>query len=225
MSKEISQPELQRRLHHQLLIILKAHCAILAGDEGLQPVGELSSALVETQAFDLAVEHLKGDPACASLIEQRHMAPPHDLEQLLQCPQDSLGYAYASSIKAQGFDPDLYSYLEIDSDASYVEARLGQTHDIWHIVTGFDTSPAGELGLQALHLAQFPYPLATMLIATGLMSGTLLAPEALPALLEALCRGWRMGSNAKSLFAQKWEAAWEKPLSQWRSDLGIQPIG
>ena len=118
----------------------------------------------------------------------------------------------------------LYSYLKVDSDASYVEARLGQTYDTWYIVTEFDTSEIGEIGLQAFHLPQFPYPLATMLVANSLMSSILLAPEELPKLLNVIAQGWEMGKTAKSLFAQKWEEAWDKPLAQWQAELGIQPI-
>jgi ubiquinone biosynthesis protein Coq4 len=33
-----------------------------------------------------------------------------------------------------------------------------------------------------------------------------------------------MGKKAKSLFAQKWEEAWEKPLAQWRAELNIMPF-
>jgi ubiquinone biosynthesis protein COQ4 len=33
-----------------------------------------------------------------------------------------------------------------------------------------------------------------------------------------------MGKSAKSLFAQKWEEDWEKPLTQWQTELNIQPI-
>jgi ubiquinone biosynthesis protein Coq4 len=33
-----------------------------------------------------------------------------------------------------------------------------------------------------------------------------------------------MGKTAKSLFAQKWEEGWEKPLSQWRAELRIELI-
>lgn len=70
-----------------------------------------------------------------------------------------MGYIYARTMKDKGFDPDLYSHMTADTDASYVELRLSQTHDIWHLITGFDTSSAGEIGLQAFHLPQFPYPL------------------------------------------------------------------
>ncbi|NEQ27569.1 MAG: ubiquinone biosynthesis protein, partial [Microcoleus sp. SIO2G3] len=140
------------------------------------------------------------------------------------CAPNSLGHIYATRMKAQGFNPDLYSHMKIDSDASYVEARLSQTHDIWHIVTGFDVSAIGEIGLQAFHLPQFPYPLATMLIANALVSSTLLAPDELPKLIQAIAQGLEMGRAAKSLFAQKWEEAWDKPLSEWQVELNIHPI-
>ncbi len=51
------------------------------------------------------------------------------------------------------------------NDAVYGELRLSQTHDLWHVVTGFDTTVVGEIGLQAFHLTQFPYPLASALTA------------------------------------------------------------
>lgn len=223
-TKSLPETEIQQQSHFQLLLIFKSFFAMLSGDTGLNPVGELSAALVKTAAFDLAARHLKCDPASAELIRERYIAPPHDLDALLHYPQDSLGYLYASHMKARNFDPDLYSYLEIDSDASYIEARLGQTHDIWHVVTGFDTSEIGEIGLQAFHLPQFPYPLATMLVANSLMSSTLLAPEDLSRLLNAIALGMEMGKATKPLFAQKWEQVWDKPLSDWQKELGIQPV-
>jgi ubiquinone biosynthesis protein COQ4 len=223
--KQPSDSEIQHQIHFQMLIILKSFTAILSGDESLQSVGELSAALVETPAFDCAAKSLKSDPEAATLIRERYMAPPHDLDKLLQYPSHSLGHIYATRMKKQNFDPDLYSYLKIDSDTSYVEARLGQTHDIWHIITGFDVSSVGEIGLQAFHLPQFPYPLATMLIANALVSSTLLAPNELPKLIQAIAQGLEMGRVAKSLFAQKWEEGWDKPLSEWQAELKILPIG
>jgi ubiquinone biosynthesis protein Coq4 len=34
-------------------------------------------------------------------------------------------------------------------DTSYLLLRLRQTHDLWHVVTGFSTNVPGELGLKA----------------------------------------------------------------------------
>jgi ubiquinone biosynthesis protein COQ4 len=208
----------------QMLRLFKSFVAMLFGDESLQAVGEMSDVLVETPAFDLAAQHLMRDPACAELIRDRYIPPAHDLNKLLAYPRNSLGYIYAVAMKKSGFDPNLHAGMPAKSDAQYVELRLSQTHDIWHILTGFDTSVIGEIGLQAMHLPQFPYPLATMLIANALMSSTLFAPKELPQLLEAIAQGWQMGQVAKPLFAQRWEEAWEKPLAQWQAELNIQPI-
>lgn len=42
--------------------------------------------------------------------------------------------------------------------------------------------------------------------------------------INAIKQGLQMGMNAKSLFAIKWEESWEKPISQWRAELNVQPI-
>ncbi len=206
------------------LLIVKSSVSMLFGDNSLQTVGELTEGLLETPSYDLVAQRLKLNPDSAALIHDRYLPPAHDLNQLLTLPQDSLGYLYAAAMKKTGFDPNLHQGMVAESDAHYVEMRLSQTHDLWHIVTGFNTSPIGEIGLQAFHLTQFPYPLATMLTANSLISMTLLEPEHLPQLIEAISQGLQMGKTAKSLFAQKWEEGWEKPLTQWQAELDIQPI-
>lgn len=206
------------------LMIFKSFTAMLFGDNSLRTVGELTDGLLETPAYERMAQHLNQDPACAALIRDRYIPPAHDLDTLLTYPPDSLGYIYAAQMKKTGFDPNLHAGMTAESDAKYVELRLSQTHDLWHIVTGFDTSVAGEIGLQAFHLPQFPYPLAAMLIANSLISSTLMEPEMLPQLLDAIAQGFQMGKTAKPLFAQKWEENWEKPLTQWRTELNIQPI-
>lgn len=208
----------------QILFILKAFFAGLTGDNSLKTVDELTYGLLELPAYDLAAQHLKQDPAAAELIRDRYIPADYDLEELLTYPKDSLGYSYAAAIQAAGFDPHLHRDMEAETDAQYVELRLSQTHDIWHVITGFDTSVAGEIGLQAFHLAQFPYPLAAMLLANTLMSATLLMPEELPALVESIIQGFQLGKRAQSLFAQRWEAGWKKSLHQWRSELNVQPV-
>jgi ubiquinone biosynthesis protein Coq4 len=203
--------------------LFEPYVALMTGDMELDIVDEMSRTLLETPSFEKAVKTLQQDPACAALIAERYMAPTHDLEALLQYPEDSLGYLYAKKMRQQGFRAeDLYEGLSIISDASYVEARLSQTHDIWHIVTGFGPSVSDEIGLQAFHLTQFPYPLGVSLVSSSMMSTMIFSPEELPTLMESIRKGLEMGKAAKPLFAQKWEENWEKSLIEWRSELGIQ---
>jgi ubiquinone biosynthesis protein Coq4 len=206
------------------LLIVKSSVSMLFGDNSLETIGDLAYGLLETPSYDLLARHLNQDPGCADLIRARYIPPAHDLEALLTLPPDSLGYIYATQMKTMGLDPNLHAGMTAESDAEYVELRISQTHDLWHIVTRFDTSLTSEIGLQAFYLAQFPYPLATMLVATNLMFISLREPEMLPKLLEVIAQGFQMGKAAKQLFGQKWEEGWEKPLTQWQAELNIQPI-
>lgn len=163
----------------------------------------------------------------AEIIQQRYSAPIPALETLLQLPKDSLGYVYASSLQAAGLkpldlDPSLFSWEKVNSDVTYIEYRYQITHDLWHVVTGFDTTPLGELGLQGFYLAQFHLPSALPALLTGTIGTLVTAPEGLPILLDAIAQGWQMGKNAKQLIGQKWEEAWDKSVSQWREELNIQ---
>ncbi|HIK08294.1 MAG TPA: ubiquinone biosynthesis protein [Trichormus sp. M33_DOE_039] len=215
--------DVQRQMNFQFLTAMKGFFTLLTTEGNLDAVDELSSILIHSRAYELAAEAMQTHPDVASLIRERYSPPAHDLEQLLQLPPDSLGYLYASRLRELGFQRiDLE--IDINSDTTYIEYRWQQTHDIWHLITGFSASSIEEIGLQAFYLAQFRLPLAGMLIANALISITLLTPEDLPRLLEVIAQGWMMGLNAKPLFAQKWEDAWEKPLSQWQTELHIQPF-
>lgn len=203
---------------------MKAFITLLFDDSGsLAPVWELSNSLIDSNAFQLAIAAMKETPEVAAILAERYIAPSHNLATLQHCPPNSLGYVYASHMKQAGFQPFEPSMV-INSDTHYVEYRWQQTHDIWHIVTGFDTSEAGEIGLQAFYLAQFQLPLSSLLIANALIAATLLQPEGLSPLLSAIAQGWRMGKIAKPLIAQKWEEAWEKPVTQWQTELNVQPV-
>ncbi|HEY9906116.1 MAG TPA: Coq4 family protein [Thermosynechococcaceae cyanobacterium] len=207
----------------QTLRGLKAFIILLFDESGsLEPVWELSNSLVDCPAFRLAVAAMT-TPEVAAIVAERYMAPPHDLVALLQYPEGSLGYVYAHHMKQAGFQP-FESAIAVDSDTRYVENRWQQTHDIWHIITGFDVSEIGEIGLQAFYLAQFQLPLASLLIANALISVTLFQPSQLSPLLAAIAQGWQMGRIAKPLIAQRWEEAWEKPVAVWRAELNVQPI-
>jgi ubiquinone biosynthesis protein COQ4 len=184
-------------------------------------IGQLSRSLIKTEAHDRLVEFLGVDPACAALIHDRYLPKHPDRIELLGYPAKSLGRCYGELLQQPGLYPDLYSDIAVVDDGSYVEARLSQTHDLWHLITGFGTSDLDEIGLQAFQLAQFPYPFAAMLIANALVSVTLLAPEQLPELLTSIDRGQRLGKSCSSLFAQRWEEGWEVSLEEWRSQLGI----
>jgi len=217
-------PPVTQGVPPQMFRIFGTLMAMSGGDNSLELVGALTEALIETPSYALAAEHLRRDPACAALIDERWIPPAHDLAQLAAMPEGSLGQVYAFAMARLDYDPNLHAGMEPLNDAVYVELRLSQTHDLWHVVTGFDTMVAGEIGLQAFHLTQFPYPLASALTAQSLLSTTVFEPDQLPPLVEAIRVGLQMGLEARPLFAQRWEEGWERPLQQWREELQLRPF-
>jgi ubiquinone biosynthesis protein COQ4 len=212
----------KQRINQDFKTILRSMVCLLKEPGNLDHVYDLEDGLRHSKASLLGVEWLKTQPEVAQLIQERYIAPYPDMEALIQYPQDSLGYAYAAYIQKSGFDPGFYRTLKVEDDISYVLFRSRQTHDIWHIVTGFKTDGIGEIALKAFELAQTRRNLSVFLVGAGLLGALAMSPEALPDLLNQITSGYQMGVKAKPLFAQKWEENWEKPLSEWRSELGIE---
>jgi ubiquinone biosynthesis protein Coq4 len=118
-------------------------------------------------------------------------------------------------------DPNFYKTFEITNDAIMTIMRLRQTHDLWHVMTGFSTSVQDELGLQAFTYAQTASPLSPLLIGGGLLRAGFKNRQLTAPILESVAKGWAMGKKARPLFPLDWEANWKTPLTELRRDYGI----
>ncbi len=211
----------RRRLNLDFFSTLKGVVSLLKDPNQTDSVYDIEDGLRHTDATKLALDYVKFNTDVERIIQERYVAPTPDLEALLKCPEGSLGYEYASHMKEAGFDPEFYRKIKVEDDISYLLFRIRQTHDIWHIVTGFSTDVAGELGLQAFYVAQTRRTMSVVLTAGGLLSTLIKSPEHLNRVLDHISQGYRMGMNAKPFLAQKWEENWDKALSEWRAELGI----
>ena len=208
----------------QMLRFLKSFVMMTISEDSLEAVGKFAGVLSTMPVQEAAAKVLKQNPDCAKIIQERYIPADYDLDYLITLAPDTLGYQFALAMKEKDFDPNLHRGLTAETDGKYVELRLSQTHDIWHIITGFDVSEIDEIGLQAFHLTQFPYPLAVGILASSFIASIIWEPKAIPAIIEAIAKGLTMGKAAKQLFAQKWEEAWDKPLAQWQEELNIKPF-
>lgn len=202
---------------------LQGFMAFVKNPNDTESVFDIADAMGRTEAQAAAVAYLKSIPAVAQIMAERYIAPVPDLKYLLSLPEDSLGYVYSSHMTEANFDPEFYRKVVIQDDFTYIVLRVRQTHDIWHTVTGFGVDVLGEISLQAFQLAQNRSPLSVMLMA-GAILHTIRISDNLNAVMQGIDRGYRMGFQAKPFLAQKWEEAWEKPLSEWRTQLGVEPI-
>jgi ubiquinone biosynthesis protein Coq4 len=210
---------LKQRL--QSLRMVAGLAAFLKHPDQLESVFGVARSLQDSPLATQMQRHLLAVPAMAELVAQNWRPEPIDLDALEQLPPGSLGHTYAHQLRLQGLTPDsLIDPSPITSPEDYLVHRLRETHDIVHVLTGFGVDGAGELGLQAFNLAQNRSPLAVMLIFGGMLSA-LQNDEPLEPLLRALARGFELGLSARCVIAQKLEEGWERPLSDWRQQLGL----
>jgi ubiquinone biosynthesis protein COQ4 len=92
-------------------------------------------------------------------------------------------------------------------------------HDLWHVITGYQTDLLGEAALLAFSSAQLRHP------GIGFIAAIALVLTDTPYYRRFIVKGFRQGRNAAWLPAQPWEELLSKPLSEVRERLGIVAVG
>jgi ubiquinone biosynthesis protein Coq4 len=141
-----------------------------------------------------------------------------DLDELNKLPPDTLGGAYARHMIQQGFDPD--TFINGDPNVLPFDRRLAISHDVQHIIAGFDSSPIGEFGLAAFTLVQYWDMLNVFVLSwvPWFMMGNW---RSIPQLFIALYRGFTIGWRSRPLVAYPFEIYWDKPILEVRRELRI----
>ena len=178
-----------------------------------------SKGLPKELAYVSSLPRMKG------LIDEGWRPRNVTLEELLALPSDSLGYAYGSHMKRAGLTLNkLNDSSEITTPLEYVSHRMREIHDILHVLTGFDTSLLGELGVLGFGMSQFRSPISIMLIPAFLYKA-LLNDGPYDVLLDSAVKGIQIGQKCvECVPGFKFEDRWRMPLSEWRNELGIIPV-
>jgi ubiquinone biosynthesis protein Coq4 len=69
--------------------------------------------------------------------------------------------------------------------------------------------------------AQIGFPAYVLLTSAGQLASFRLQIERFESISRAVSHGHAIARQASCLAAARWEEGWEKPVSQWRSELGI----
>ena len=184
-------------------------------------VFDLSDLLFKMQAYQATAEKLQGVPGFRELAISRKLMPEIDLHQLAKLPEGSLGQVYAKHMLDRGLSPDFYRSVEIVNDTTWTAMWFRQTHDLWHVVTGFDTDPASEIGLQAFTMALILTPLSALIVGISLLKVVVVDPSKLGLVIEKIVRGITLGHEAGPVFSYRWDENWSKPLAEVRLELGL----
>jgi len=178
------------------------------------------------QAFD---DMALANPSTEKMLEERYLSRSPDLAELAALPEGSLGRAFERYIRENGLDVDLLresAFIDAHhargEEVGYLAERGFQLHDMFHVLTGFDTTPLGEVRVVSFTVAQSPAPYPAMIIASRPLQMVLYRPELLPPLMDAICEGWTLGRRARPLLDVHWEDRWEQPLEAIRSEYELR---
>jgi ubiquinone biosynthesis protein Coq4 len=166
----------------------------------------------------------KANPAIASNLQQVvGYYPPIDLEKLSQYPKGSFGREYAEHMKDNHLKPfNVSPQLDEMARRNVFALRYVVTHDIFHVLLGFDTSYAGEIGVLAFAAEQNYSPSLKISLKLARVIYSLLAPCQIKAIFANLRKGQELAKNAKFLLGIRFEEYWEQPVSEVRAELGLE---
>lgn len=149
--------------------------------------------------------------------------PRIHLDVLRRLPRGTLGREYVEFISARGLHPFV---VDPSLDRDVIERNIGIAryailHDVFHVLTGFDTHWAGELGVWAFVAAQRYEPMHRFALIMGCVLYPFLAPLQIPRLWKNLRRGLAMGRRADRLLLLPLERWWARPVAELRAELHI----
>ena len=166
---------------------------------------------------------LLANPLLQSLIDERFAATWPSLDAMSKMPKGSLGFCLQARTKGLGIEELEFPPPSSDSAEDYLNHRIAITHDIHHVILGVPITVAGEAATHAYYSCTRKDPFYIGTLAMWLTHG-LMAPEEHRIIWEAISFGSRVGLGGPFLDACRWEEGWERPLAEWRHELGLTSL-
>ena len=207
-----------------LVKLVRATVRLVRDPNRLDEVIDLADDISDTSAFDAILDHVRRQPDGPVALAARARIRL-DLPRLRALPPGTFGHAAARFLDERGLDPEAFPRRPTPDGNTWLRAHLYESHDLWHVATGFDTDVAGEAGLQAFYLAQFPARLASILLAIVFFNTFLYRFDEKDARMDAIVRGWQLGKTARQLIGVRWDELWEQPLAEVRARLDLPVAG
>jgi ubiquinone biosynthesis protein COQ4 len=175
-------------------------------------------AILKSELFGAKVS----SEVAAKLQSVQGYYPPINLEQLSQYPSGTFGREYADHMKANKLQPlNVSPELEDIARRNVFALRYVVTHDIFHVLLGFDTSYAGEIGVLAFASEQnYSHSLKVSLWFAKLLY-PIIAPQQIKEIFANIKKGSEIGKRADFLLGYRFEDYWEEPIDELRKRLKL----
>ncbi len=150
------------------------------------------------------------------------------MAQLAACPEGSLGNEFHRQIIDNNFDlevldRDALGLANLPPPLDYLNVRILQCHDLWHIVGGYHTTALHEVGISAFQMSQFGHNYSAQFLAFIIAKAAIRRPEGFALLMEITMGGWRHGRGTPQLLGVDWQDVWKEPTDVVRERLGVAP--
>ena len=183
------------------------------------------------RAVDRQFERFRATPQGRRILarETTLLVRLSDRDSLARLPKGSLGRTYAEFTSAEAISPQglVDASLAAPPDPAdrsperlLFAARLRDSHDLWHVVTGYGRDLIGEAALLAFTYRQTGNRgIGLIVLAAYWKAGRDLSGG------RAMIRdGYRRAGRADWLPALDWESLLEQPLEEVRRTLRITPV-
>ena len=139
---------------------------LLANPEETEHVFEIIEALAGN-TLERNFDRLQSTPGGRHLFERRDsiLEVLRNREALRALPEGSLGRHYTAFMDREGLSADglveasdIEERTEAREELAWMGLRLRDSHDLWHVVSGYGRDELGELSLLAFTYAQTRNP-------------------------------------------------------------------
>lgn len=188
---------------------------ILSNDPANPHYGPLLNACLDSETYARLARVWRERPESRALLDERPSLQGRDLDlgALARMPPGTLGHAFMRYFHDNGIEPFISSFPVVD-DVDYLSKRYRETHDLFHVITGYATDEPGEMELQAFVLGNLGVRQAVLILAYSIPRRIQQHGLAgLGAYLGRLRAAYHRGRRSRELLSVRYERLWEQPVT------------
>jgi len=171
----------------------------------------------------------------ATPVGQRVLSEERDILSILSdrnalhaMPEGSLGKTYATFMSTEQISADGLVNANIeggggrnrdDINRQRYGMRVRDSHDLWHVATGYNRDLVGEAMLLSFTFSQIRNPGIGVIVAMAYFRG-----GSIPGARRMIRQAYRRGRSAGWLPGADWESLLQRPLNAVRLELGLEDL-